>query len=233
MRCDRRFASYAVGVGIVVCASMLIFQVRSLHAQRAVLVAQKPLEPVQGSNLATNKDVTDPTPLSLPLPLDPGPADPKAGVEASVPRLPRGNGGIAPPPGPFSQARETNVPPEPAADPEKDAEAYVCRSRHEAETRIKALNAEAEQLTARLKKVQAAIKRWETLRAALDVKDVVAEREGNFPGEPVVAKDRFRSDPRAVESLAPTAIDNATAADPPVLESIPAPTREKTEPERK
>jgi hypothetical protein len=67
-------------------------------------------------------------------------------------------------------ASEPATPASPSGvdDPEKAAQEFVDRTRQEAGTAIKSLSAEAEALRARLKKVEAGLKRWQTLQAALD-----------------------------------------------------------------
>ena len=60
--------------------------------------------------------------------------------------------------------------PSPAAaneDPELSAQSFVERNEKEAEERLKALTAEAEQLRARLNKLESGIKKWENLVNAL------------------------------------------------------------------
>jgi hypothetical protein len=54
-----------------------------------------------------------------------------------------------------------------ADDPEKFAQSFVDRSRKQAEEHLKALTTEAEQLRARLAKLDSGIRRWERLLSAL------------------------------------------------------------------
>jgi hypothetical protein len=61
---------------------------------------------------------------------------------------------------PAPVARETD-------DPDKAAQSFVDRSRKEAEEHLKALTTEAEQLRARLAKLDTGIRRWERLLSAL------------------------------------------------------------------
>ena len=53
-------------------------------------------------------------------------------------------------------------------DPEKSVQAFVTQNRKVAEGQLKSLKSEAERLRARLQKVEAGIKRWESLVSALD-----------------------------------------------------------------
>ncbi len=53
-------------------------------------------------------------------------------------------------------------------DPEKQARSFVERNRKEAEAQLKALNAEAAQLRARLGKIESGIRRWQALADAMD-----------------------------------------------------------------
>jgi hypothetical protein len=52
-------------------------------------------------------------------------------------------------------------------DPEMSAQSFVERSQHVAEEHLKALTAEAEQLRARLAKLDSGIKKWQNLLSAL------------------------------------------------------------------
>lgn len=62
----------------------------------------------------------------------------------------------------------------PNDDPEKNAGDFVERNRKVAQDELKKLKDEAEQLRARLAKVEAGIRRWEGLVAALDQGDKAA-----------------------------------------------------------
>lgn len=95
-------------------------------------------------------------------------------------------------------------------DPDKAAEAFMNQTRAQADGQIKALTTEAEQLRARLKKVESAIGRWQSLRAALDLKPV----QGQALAPP----------PAAEPALAPVSPElTAGPAEPPLLETSPPP----------
>jgi hypothetical protein len=99
-----------------------------------------------------------PEPFSSPLPLPP---------KAEAPGAPSD-----PLPSPTTPPGLDTAAPSPAApeadDPEKNARAFVERNRKEARDELKKLKDEAERLRTRLGKVEAGIRRWETLLAALD-----------------------------------------------------------------
>jgi len=59
-------------------------------------------------------------------------------------------------------------------DPEKVVKVFVEQNKKQAETQLKNLKDEAEKLRTRLQKVEAGIKRWETLLEALKQSQVVA-----------------------------------------------------------
>ena len=84
-------------------------------------------------------------------------------------------------------------PPAPA-DPMEEVETFVAKGREQAETRINALNAEAENLWARLAKVEAASARWKAFAKALDAPPAQVLEADNpkpagdvVPGEPVLS----------------------------------------------
>jgi hypothetical protein len=136
---------------------------------------------------ATKRAAVDPKPSS-----DPPPVAESTAVPAELPN------DVLPPPGTntegllngadelsakigrageFPQADTKNLQPvqtafigDPAkdSDPEQAANDFLANARREAEAAVKSLNEEAETLRDRLKKVEAAAKRWETLLAALD-----------------------------------------------------------------
>jgi hypothetical protein len=55
-----------------------------------------------------------------------------------------------------------------AKDPEKDATAYLAKTKAEALAAVKALRAEEAALQARLKKIEGALQKWQSLLSALD-----------------------------------------------------------------
>jgi hypothetical protein len=85
-------------------------------------------------------------------------------------------------------------------DPEKTVQAFVAQNRKVAEGQLKNLKGEAERLRARLKKVEAGIRRWESLVEALDQSEAAAkDLAGPSNLEPVpAARRQFR--PKAVAS---------------------------------
>ena len=62
-----------------------------------------------------------------------------------------------------------------ADDPEKTVQAFVDQNRKVAEGQLKSLKGEAERLRARLQKVEAGIRRWESLLAALEKSEAAAK----------------------------------------------------------
>ncbi len=66
-------------------------------------------------------------------------------------------------------------------DPVQSARAFVERNRKEAQDELKKLKEEAERLRTRLGKVEAGIRRWEALLAALDTSEQVAPPQTSRP----------------------------------------------------
>jgi hypothetical protein len=66
-------------------------------------------------------------------------------------------------------------------DPEKNVQAFVEQNRKVAETQLKNLRDEAEKLRARLQKVEAGIRRWDTLLTALQASEVAPEQLEPIP----------------------------------------------------
>lgn len=95
----------------------------------------------------------------------------------------------------FSTAADSRTAPnptlasEPAAspgdDPEKSAQSFVERNQKEAEAHLKALTAEADQLRARLARLESGIKRWQVLVNALRSAQGVATADDPSALEPV------------------------------------------------
>jgi hypothetical protein len=112
------------------------------------------------------------TPANLPLPAIPGDAAPSSGTPVS----------------PYSTSPPT-LAQEPAAgpgdDPEKSAQSFVERNQKEAEEHLKALTAEAEQLRARLTRLESGIRRWQVLVNALRSAQGVAAADDPSALEPV------------------------------------------------
>ena len=111
-------------------------------------------------------------PANLPPPAIPGDVAPTPGTPVSV----------------NSAALTTQVQ-EPAAspddNPEKSAQSFVERNQKEAEAHLKALTAEAEQLRARLTRLESGIKRWQVLVNALRSAQGVAAADEPSTLEPV------------------------------------------------
>ena len=73
-------------------------------------------------------------------------------------------------------------------DPELSAQTFVERNQKEAEERLKALTAEAEQLRTRLNKLESGIKKWENLVNALKT-----AQQGSVTSTAVTAGARMRA----------------------------------------
>ncbi|MDR3633958.1 MAG: hypothetical protein P4L84_09145 [Isosphaeraceae bacterium] len=108
------------------------------------------------------------------LPLPPSQED------RGVPSLP----GTSVPPVPLPETSPAVSAAPAPEDPEKVAESFVDKTKQQAETQIKALTTEAEQLRARLKKVESAIARWQTLRSALEPRPAPAQAAALPPSGP-------------------------------------------------
>jgi hypothetical protein len=65
------------------------------------------------------------------------------------------------------RTRPENEPPSSIDDPEQSAQSFVERNQKEAEDHLRALTAEAQQLRARLAKLESGIKKWQCLVSAL------------------------------------------------------------------
>jgi len=91
--------------------------------------------------------------------------------------------------------------PFPTDDPEKDAEAFAEQNRKFAETQLKTLTDEATKLRARLRKIDAGIKRWQGLLEAMrgseakSSKRVPTARPNGAPSTDVKAGDPFDAPP--------------------------------------
>ena len=103
-------------------------------------------------------------------------------------------------PEPIATAEVTALPdmsPPRTDDPEKSAQSFMERSQKEAEQHLKALTAEAEQLRARLAKLDSGIKKWQGLLNALNAAQ---------HGQPLaVAGGPLADEPRSLEPVAPSA----------------------------
>jgi hypothetical protein len=117
-------------------------------------------------------------------------------------------------------------------DPEKAAQSFVERNQKEAEANLKALTTEAEQLRARLAKLDSGIKKWQNLLTALKAAQqgqplATAEEPGNL--EPIAAGTSGpRNDKRvkwasATSGAAGSSPQPAPANEPPPVTPAPAP----------
>ena len=90
-------------------------------------------------------------------------------------------------------------------DPEKSVQAFVTQNRKVAEGQLKSLKSEAERLRARLQKVEAGIKRWESLVSALDQSEGAAQDlAGPSDLHPVPRSRQFHPKPVESNRLAPS-----------------------------
>jgi hypothetical protein len=126
---------------------------------------------------APSSEAVKPAP-DTPLPLPGPPTD--GGVPAiqeSTGPAPTSSKSVALPPADPSVPPES-APPDPAGpgndDPEKNARAFLEQNRRVAQGELRNLKDEAERLRTRLGKVEAGIRRWEALLAALDNSEMPA-----------------------------------------------------------
>ena len=121
----------------------------------------------------------------------------------------------------------------PTDDPEKSAQAFVERSRKEAEAHLKALTTEAAQLRSRLAKLESGIKRWQTLVNALKGTQATALSEDASPSDLEPLPQAATGDPRADKRVkwassnppapAEDALDSPAPTAAPAREPAPAP----------
>lgn len=175
MRYGRRFASAVIGLILVVGVMVWLGRSRSLHAQAPPSVVPDSKAPSDAAPVLTSVPVASER-NPLPPALEPAPAGLSA--DELPPYPPRRSPPVEP---------EAAQPAPAAEDPDQTAERFVDLTRQQADAQIKALTAEAEQLRARLKKVESAIERWQTLRNALDQKPVQAQAEVGLPPQADVA----------------------------------------------
>jgi len=110
--------------------------------------APLPVAPDSGASLASEKSPPPPLPVSPPQ-LEPA-------ESPSAPPVPR-----------RLPALTENQPASSTDDPEQSAQSFVERNQKEAEDHLRALTAEAQQLRARLAKLESGIKKWQGLVSAL------------------------------------------------------------------
>lgn len=145
--------------------------------------------------------VPSPAPLALP-PAGPSdtPLPPSPPVEAGLdlPVAPRG--------GPSDDLSPTPIPPRAEADPEQAAQEFVEKNQKVAEANLAALKKEAEALQSRLRKVEAAIRRWEAVAHALKQSEgVVSKIDGSWKAEPSLNRVRMPivDEPSELEPIPP------------------------------
>jgi hypothetical protein len=212
-----------VGIaGLLGWLAMVSWMAKTTWAQNG---AQAPQPPPAQSELAPPR--AEQATASGPPPITPEGAKAPAG-ELSVtpanlppPAIP---GDVAPssssaPVSPYAASPPT-VAQEPAAgageDPEKSAQSFVERNQKEAEEHLKALTAEAEQLRARLTRLESGIRRWQVLVNALRSAQGVAATDDPSALEPVpqTAPAGARKDKRVKWASANPAPAPATEAPP-------------------
>src|SRR5208282_772265 len=107
-----------------------------------------PVAPDSAASLASEKSPPPPLPV-IPPHLEPAESPSPPAVPRRLPAL-------------------TENQPEPSSDdPEQSAQSFVERNQKEAEDHLRALTAEAQQLRARLAKLESGIKKWQCLVSAL------------------------------------------------------------------
>jgi hypothetical protein len=203
----------AIG-GIVAGVTLVCFVAR-------LSLAQKPADPPARSV---------PEDASTPTIEDPKTEPPQASVPSAKQKLPPSE-----PPSP--------LPAEPAADlvkdsasvaapgsapiaddPEKVAKDFVEQNQKQAEAQLKNLKDEAEKLRARLQKVEAGIKRWETLLGALKQSQTATRIE--TPQSPDTAVDLRPVDPgdaKARDSVGGPAVKAGTESAAPAPGALETP----------
>jgi hypothetical protein len=100
-----------------------------------------------------------------------------------------------------------------ASDPEKTAQSFVDGCRKEAEENLKALTTEAEQLRARLARLDSGIKRWERLLTAL--KSAQGQSVTSTTPDETPDLEPVKQSPTASRSDRRVRWANATPAGPP------------------
>jgi hypothetical protein len=112
-----------------------------------------------------------------------------------------------------------------AADPEKAAQAFVDQNKKMAMGQLKNLKSEAERLRARLQKVEAGIRRWESLLAAIEKSEAEAKDPGPTSLEPAPPNGRrqlrAKAEPPKAGNTPPTPVESHVS--PPRVESDSTP----------
>jgi hypothetical protein len=124
-----------------------------------------PVAPDSGAGLASDKSPSPPPPLSA---VGEHPAAKESPSPSPTIRIPAATqqASAASEPAGFRTLPE-NQPAPSSDDPEQSAQSFVERNQKEAEDHLRALTAEAQQLRARLAKLESGIKKWQGLVSAL------------------------------------------------------------------
>jgi hypothetical protein len=176
---------------LIVGVSFMIWMARGSRAQDAKPAPTPPEhsrksapDPAIDSSLPLIQD-TKPSAPPAPEPSHAAPDSPKPLPNAET-QLPGDRPSVDPPLQPVEKST-VPAPEAPSAlpattdDPEKAAEAFVQENQKLADAQLKALKDEAEKLRARLRKVEAGIKRWESLKNALQKSQELASTSDLFP----------------------------------------------------
>ncbi len=173
--------------GLVVGLSLIGWVARSSLAQDPA-PAPRTL-PDRGDSPAPPIDVDKiaPPQRSPQTTAEPFPSAAEAPPQLTVPTLPAPGTDTAPKSAEIGATSKTAVdatsspPPTVVDDPEKAAQDFVQQNQKLAESQLKVLKDEAEKLRARLRKVEAGIKRWEALKQALEKSQTAAAATRNEP----------------------------------------------------
>jgi hypothetical protein len=161
------------------------------------------------------------SPAPTPLPQDSAPA-PSADLPLpqSAPATVADSGAVAVAPSPAAPAND---------DPEQNARTFVERNRKEAQDELKKLRDEEKRLRTRLGRVEAGIRRWESLLVALDNSERIAPPVTSRP----IPKDSTPDDLEPVRAEKPTgAIRESVPPGPLTPLTEPSPEPKPAEPKR-
>lgn len=206
MRKGSRLASVAIAVGLVVVAAVID------RAATRELRAQK-----QAEGVPVAQDAPAP---ALPEALKAAPEGPFQSPPPVADQPAKASGDLLPAP-PESPQPTAAPEPTPSEDPEQVAKAYVEKTRREAEAAIKTLREEQNTLRERLKKVEAALQRWEALKAAVDPDPFSQVKQGKFqPIQTTIVEGGINRTTEAGSNLEPA----PASPQPPRLEPVGPPT---------
>jgi hypothetical protein len=161
--------------GLVVGLSFVGWVAQGSRAQDPASIPQPLPEPAAPAS-TTAAPVQVAPPSDGPKTKSPTTAEPNVPVadsppQLTIPTLPAPEADLVPIQSsvPGEAATVVSSPAKPAVvdDPEKAAQAFVQENQKQAESQLKALKDEAERLKARLRKVEAGIARWQSLKDAL------------------------------------------------------------------